>query len=133
MIKWRNVEKWRDSLRTTKLGQYKNAMLDDFRDPTKACCLGICQLETQGRAGLSFKKYGVLDKDGIEFLGCKENVPKLFGIFASELNDYGVRWCDFEGLPDENIPLAGEIVEPLTFDEIADLLTIAIIEKDGIE
>jgi hypothetical protein len=106
-VNWKAVEKWRDALRSGKYKQGRGRMYMDGR----FCCLGVFQSGVQGRDPDTFMDDYELDKIGTEELGSWLENPSIFGLYASALNDD----------------------EWLTFDEIADLLTIALIEREGIE
>lgn len=128
MINWDAVAKWRDELRSGKYkqgrGQLRNNT-DDF------CCLGVL---CEGVVGMSSTyhqtlghryghSYGITPVEAKVLLGStKPEGLTIFGAYFANLNDTG------------KTPAGDPLVsEPLTFDEIADLLDIALIEREGIE
>ena len=118
MINWKNVEKWRDELRSGKWKQGTRQLFSPINNTY--CCLGVYQRAVQGRLKDSWGNGSCLDASGAKSLGISGRRPSLFGVGAIELNDTNsngvVSWT-----------------ERLSFDEIADLLDIALIEKAHLE
>lgn len=123
-IKWSAVRKWRDLLRSGKFRQGQSALKTTFG----YCCLGVfCEKV----AKINHRKIDgyfyfaetdfSLPKLAQKKLGVYNSDPFLFGVRASNLNDNGLIDSKFDHIP------------PLTFDEIADLLDIALIEREGIQ
>jgi hypothetical protein len=116
MINWDNVAKWRDELRSGKYQQTRGHL----RDSGGYCCLGIYakavakikpkKIERPYHDLYSFdgETQGLPDQ-AKNHLGCAYDVPRLFDEYASDLNDE----------------------DGLTFDEIADLLDIALLEHEA--
>ena len=106
-INWKNVAKWRDELRSGKWKQTTGATYTRFNN--SFCCLGVFQFGVYKDDHLI--NTGYLTQEAAESLGCLYLNPNIFGENTSHLNDR----------------------DRLTFDEIADLLDIALIEKAGID
>lgn len=114
-INWEHVEQWRDALES---GKYKQGELCLRDKDDNFCCLGIaCELAGIVPTGFfCTDKYAYdnnavcLPDAGAYWLGTDDD-PLIFGMRASHLND----------------------TLNFTFEEIAGLLTIALIERDGIE
>lgn len=115
MTNWKLVEKWRDALRS---GKYKQGK-DYLRNAANHfCCLGVLCYDTFKMTGeIKKQRYSfdgndiVLPKSVFEKMGFEGNTPNLFGYSLEILND----------------------AKNASFDEIADLLDIAILmHKEGV-
>lgn len=115
------VKKWRDALRS---GEYKQGSMRLRSKDDSYCCLGVF---TEAVANMKPDclvndeyLYNVdsifLPEKAMKVMGTENHGPKIFGLPFHGLNDSGFG-----------------AVDPLTFDEIADLLDIALIEGEGIE
>jgi len=121
-INWDNVAKWSAVLRSAKYMQGKGTLYNIISDTY--CCLGVLQKEFCGTTNRKLNGRFALFESGMEFLGTVRNNPNVFNRTASFLND---------GPPGYIIYSDGDDKAPLTFDEIADLLDIAVMEREGIE
>jgi hypothetical protein len=111
-INWEAVAKWRDELRSGKYKQVLGHMIAVFSDSKDRndygyCVLGVFESAVHRKTPL-IDDTGYLSSDGSRLLGTGKRVS-LFGRAINMLND----------------------TDHLSFDEIADLLDIAILEHES--
>lgn len=115
-INWTAVEQWRNALRS---GKYKQGVSQLRNLNNEYCCLGVfCEAVVGIEAKLDsfddsyyYKGASVyLPRQARTKLGVSHEMPFIFGVGFATLNDMAKH----------------------TFDEIADLLDIALIEREGI-
>lgn len=109
-VNYGNVKKWAKALRSGKYSQTTGCLYrpeTSDRGTASFCCLGVLEHEICGIPVKNLRAEGVLLETGAMALGITGRDVKICGRYASVLND------------DDN----------LSFDEIADLLEIACIEK----
>lgn len=119
MINWEIIERWRDELRSGKHKQGKYT-LKNFNG--EMCCLGVLESEVM-KTPVNGKTGGILpnftfgqDKKSAELT---TQTTITTGLIKSTI--FGT---PFYILNDR---------DNLTFDEIADLIDVALIEREGIE
>lgn len=106
------VKKWRNALRSGKYKQTSGCCYNSTSDAY--CVLGVCN-KVVGKDKLrDIQERYSLSENTVEKLGVEQRFPLFLGINMSALNDNGTH-------PDYS---------SLTFDELADLLDIALLEKN---
>ena len=122
MVNWNAVKKWRDALRSGKYKQTKNYL----KTTEGHCCLGVL-CEIQGLKGKKLK-----NQTGYEFNGCSGTLPVKVAKKIGFVNIDGDAVIDPKIFNEHFSYINDKQTDPLNFDEIADLLDIAILEREGI-
>jgi hypothetical protein len=131
---WNAIAQWRIELRSGKHDQGYGQL----RYGNQYCCLGVfmekvaCLKPTPTQGSGYFYDEGAtsgLSKPTAEKFGFSETLPKIFGLSFHLMNDHGA-YMDTEG--QIQFPTFSH-TSRFTFDEIADLLDIAILmHEDGV-
>lgn len=126
----KTIENWVRDLRSGTFVQSVNG--GQLKDASGYCCLGVLCETLQIKPEFEHGKYYFNDgedeiqsagllKVGQRAIGVETSLPSVFGLPLSTLNDAGTSG------------VSGGPLGRFTFDEIADLLDIALLEGEGIE